>query len=184
MHEIHMREFRQYTYDVLTKCFKSGRSTLIDLSWYVSMEDIAKFYDGPILQALIYCPFDEVIQRIARRNQEAAVHNMAFNRRFFKEGVSFFLGCYDFNEDPAGAVDMISKDSCERIFEFIASQIKAQPLNAKEFSASELEEQKNIFLQKFANTSKLYVVPRCAYDIFINTQELSPEAAAQKIIEF
>lgn len=181
-HKAHMQEFKQYTYDVLTSSFASGMSTVIDLAWYVCLEEIKELYDGPITQALVYCPFEVVMQRIVQRNQKAVADDTAVNRRFFKEGISTFLRLYDFSEDARGAIDTISQDSLEQTFELIAAHIGEQHPHIKELSLIELEEQKARLLEKFVHASTLYVVPRIVYDVLVNTQELAPLAAAEKII--
>lgn len=187
----HMNKFKEYTFDRLQTCLKSNAHTLIDLGWYVKIEDVQKIYPGPIVQFLAYCSLNEIIHRIVKRNQEAAARNITFNSRFFMEGLTAFLRLYDITDQPTGAIDTLTKESLEQSLNLVTEHINKnqQPSNdnrfiVKEFTLSEFEQYKTSLLKKFENATTLYVVPRIHYDILIRTEQLSPKECAQKIIEY
>ena len=148
-----------------------------------------------VIIVLTYSPFEELVMRMKKRNAEATkTRNYATSKRFFYHLLtSFFVSFYDVVPQSylsSDAIDILTIDSLNNAFSLIKTS-KSESIHTAGsrnlFTRGEFNnEQLNAFIDevttKFAGNSSCYLIPKIAYDVFINTNNTTSRLAAKELV--
>jgi len=185
----HRKEFSDFSLREICNNLKNNTHVLADVSWYVTQESIQSIDPAPsVFCALAYCPFTVAIDRLLARNKISQETGNIMNYRFFIEPLKSFLSLYDLNIEEKNAIDVVEKttflaclDNIELHLPHEATIIADSGFMMQELTCEQLQEHREIFLKKFENNEKLYVVPKIKYDILLRTDRLTPQECAEQI---
>lgn len=150
-------------------------STLIvDSIGIVSPEGMEKA-GCTIVRILVYCPFKDIVNRTIRRNTDALLSRNLLSMRYYSYLLTSFMRAYDFNEQPDGAIDTITKEEVNNTLDLVALLLPTQEnitnFTRAEFNQVQLNEYRTYFMKKFVNTETLYIVPKDKIDFCVRTDQ-------------
>lgn len=162
--------------NLINDFLKAGYNVAID-TWFINdhqINTLKKSYS--VLRVLLYCPFNILVNRLIERNNIGYPNNVE-NIRYFRHFLINFLERYELMHNQENAIDTIDLSAVKQNFLLIENNIKSTTYtNANlahfsrgEFSKAQLINYEQKLLSLFDNEQILYIKPKIAYDIIMNT---------------
>lgn len=174
---------------------KNGFNVIVD-TWFLSAED-HKVFDQKyhVLHILAYCPLYEMIKRVIKRNKDAISNKNMLSMRFFRYALLSFFSNYDLiveNASNVQIIDSLMKSKIVNIFDLIKEHMIAgvdtggvvDLFTRKEFSYNQLQQYQEKLIEKFASAAYVNIVAKIPYDLLLNTEKITPQESAQKILNY
>jgi chloramphenicol 3-O-phosphotransferase len=168
-------------YRAVKKVALQGRDVVVESPIFlwdgVDFLDCLKTFDGTnITYVLAYCPWDDLISRIQKRNLSKSKRI----RRELDWVVINYMYCFDITPEFQGEhfLECLNgKNVHDVITEYSQAKYKKKRMCL-------LSETQSLALQKFPEDIGYYIYPRFNHDITVNTKIHSPEEGAQVVLDY
>jgi hypothetical protein len=165
-------------------------SNIIVDSWYFDPPVLDQLNEKPKSYTLAtYAPLPTLVSRLKIRNEASRKSDWKQIRKLHHV-ISGFLGLYDLVRAPESVCDLLTSQGLQDCFDSMEKMIP--PPNTAEQTAftnfeitgEKLREIRADTFKTLGTSSHLYVKPKMKYQLSINTTHLSPEEAAESILNF
>jgi ribose 1,5-bisphosphokinase PhnN len=173
----------------------AGKSILLD-GWRISPKEIDDLrHKTKVITVFVHCSAEKILQRLAHRNDKSKDQVNIREHRFHSQALRSFKSFYRPTPNPDIAVDSITKKALVDHLQAIKAKLiptSNEPPSGRftyrDFTQEELQEYQEQLLAKLGLTDKddeatSPICPDLSYDYLINTDNLSPEEAALKLLK-
>jgi chloramphenicol 3-O-phosphotransferase len=139
------------------------------------MASLSVLHDLDVSFVLAYCPWNNIVERIAARNQKSNRKN----NRELDWAVGNFLHYFDISTDKnTGSIDTLSGRAVNNL---VATYSRPEFKKKRMQICAETQQAAHSY---FKTDGLHYLRPHLAYDLIINTQEHKPEEGAMRVLDF
>lgn len=173
----------------ITERLHAGKRVIIDANRYTAAIAQNNFSQHNIYSALIYCPLVTAYDRLCQRNQATRDTANLTNKRFLGQLLDGYKAQYTIQSNCIDPLDTHTVDELIDLFEEFDEDLDSMgeenPLFClQELTHEQLEQLKHLLIPSVPNIDRLvYVQPKGAYDIIINTNQKSPDEAALELLQ-
>lgn len=181
--------FQQKVQQKIEQEFNNGNTVVLDCM--ASTPEIIKswFPEARIVKVLVFCPLAVCCERLRKRNQEAITHKNLYNERVYKHFLTSYMNFYHMTGDCTYALQASDKQEFEAFFDKLDSECSySEAMSAfdsfvtKELTHDELTALRKKFIREDLQ-GMVFIEPKKNYDIVLDTSKMSPQEAAQTVID-
>jgi|GEM_PF-4134577 gluconate kinase len=172
---------------------QAGHTIIVD-SWRLSRNYFETLKDShTVFFVLAYVPLSTIIERVFERNYSALFTGDLRSMRFYGQTLSSFSSLYAFSpENDSTSLDGITPLCLQDTLNLIECilpeipSISAGPFSRREYSRQDLYDYEESILNysDVSEQHKFVVLPKEKYDLILYTDQQSPAACTQQLIEF